>query len=776
LLDKGLFDDYEKCLQDEPSATAARCPVHIDVPEFCAQIARGNFEKAYAVLQKRIPFAGVFCLVCDHPCQDVCVRNPLDCAVRIGHLERAAVRYGYTPFKKKFKTSKLQGKVAVVGGGISGLSAAFDLDRRGYAVTLFEQSDRLGGWLWQLVGQGLTAHDIEQGLEAVYQLAIELRYGQQIDTHQLALLQNEYDAVFLGTGHWPEPVAVDPATFRVGSSKLCVGGTLAGSGTSVIAAVSSGKRAAITLERILKNVSLNAEREREAAFETLLPKSLDYVKPAPAIEPASGLDYTREEAMQEAARCLRCECDECVKACAHMQRYGRKPKTYAREIYTNENVFLGTRYANKMINSCTLCGLCGQRCPLDLSMAPLVSQTRKSMVANEKMPPSAHDFALRDMAFSNSEQCALMRTPSGATHLFFPGCQLSASGPQLVEAAFRWLCDAFPKDVGLWLGCCGAPASWAGRDDLLAGTIAGMRQSWLEAGEPTLILACSSCKDVLSRHLPEIPTTSLWEVMAGEIASKASNIEGEKDVATIARLLPDETSAPHTVCIHDACSTRHDARLQESVRTLVKALGLETEELRYAGADAKCCGFGGLVFYANREQEGDFARDRAQESPHDLVVYCAMCKDLFASTGKPTYHLLDLLFPEASGAKGSAYKMPTLSERQANRAQLKRHLLRTVWGQDQPAAAPKLPGFSVVIPPEVQAVMDQRLILSADIEDALAKAIAEPGERFYNPDEASYLVNLRKQYVTYWVCYQQEGDVITVLGAYSHRMDIESKS
>jgi Fe-S oxidoreductase len=519
------------------------------------------------------------------------------------------------------------------------------------------------------------------------------------------------------------------------------------------------------MERMVKNISLHAEREREGAFETLLPKSLDYVESIEPVELSSGTVYSREEAQQEAARCLLCECDECIKSCVHMQRYGRKPKTYAREIYTNENVFLGTRYANKMINSCTLCGLCGQRCPLGLSMAPLVRQTRYSMVDNEKMPPSAHDFALRDMAFSNSEHCAFIRQPAktaglSAPYLFFPGCQLAGSEPDHVETTYAWLCDALPESVGLWLGCCGAPADWAGRTELLQETIAIIHQNWESAGKPTLVLACSSCKDIFARLLPQVPTLSLWKVMA----DKSEHLDTPESPRTI--------STTSTLNIHDACSTRHDVDLQESIRTLVKAQGYEVEELRYSGKDTKCCGFGGLVFYANREQEDDFAIDRAKESPHDLLVYCAMCKDLFVDAGKNTFHLLDLLFPTQDAS--SLRRMPTISERQANRVELKRRLLSTVWDENEPATVPKLPGYIVTIPPGVQATMEKRLILSADIEDALAHAIAEPDERFYNPAEDCYLIRINKQFVTYWVRYRQNENEIEVLSTYSHRMDIEA--
>ena len=338
--------------------------------------------------------------------------------------------------------------------------------------------------------------------------------------------------------------------------------------------------------------------------------------------------------------------------------------------------------------------------------------------------------------------------------MFFPGCQLAASEPEQIEAAYGWLREALQEDVALFLGCCGAPANWAGRDDLLQETLDFIHKTWVEEGEPTLILACSSCKDLFEQQLPQIPLISLWQVLAEhELPATAAAGNGA------------------TLAIHDACSSRFDAPLQESVRTIINKLGYTVEELRYNRENTKCCGFGGLVFYANREQQIELAKDRASGSSLDLVVYCAMCKDLFTGEGKRSFHLLELLFakdPEDYALRSA----PLLSERHANRILLKRRLLREVWGEDVADPAPRLPGYTVVLSPEILALMEERLILDSDITDALARALADPGERFYNTEEDCYLISVRKQYVTYWVRYRQVEKTMEVVSVYSHRMDI----
>jgi Fe-S oxidoreductase len=785
-LDKGLFSQYEKCLQDEPAATTARCPVHVDVAKLCAAVAAGNFTQAYQELQKRIPFAGMFALVCDHPCESACVRRELDEPVRLGMVERAAVTYGYVAFKKKFKTSRKSGSVAVVGGGISGLSAAFDLERRGFEVTLYESTDKLGGWIWQMLGAGIELTDIQRSIAEIKELAITVRLNEHISIAQLEQLQQQYLAVYLGTGTWQTALAVDSLTLRVGSGNLFAGGAVAGIGESLIAAVSSGKRAAVSMERLIKGASLTAERERETSFTTLLQYDMTGVgtKPAQVTQSAT---FSKEQAQTEAARCLRCECDACLKACAHMRRYGRRPKTYAREIYTNENVFLGTRYANKMINSCTLCGLCGVRCPLNLSMAPLVAQTRRSMVAAEKMPPSAHDFALREMAFANSDSCALLRLPpSSATdcqtasaspqYLFYPGCQLAASAPEHVESAYAWLLEKLPNSVGLMLGCCGAPANWAGRDDLLAESIANLRQSWESIGKPTLILACSSCKDVFSKQLPELPTVSLWQMIdtLGLPAAQAA--------------VPAGTAI--TLCVHDACSARDDIATQDSVRSIATRLGYELVETFYSRKNARCCGYGGLVYYANREQAQDFASDfddsfasdfgaalplvadnTANDEQSDMLVYCAMCKDLYVQGNRRCLHLLDLLFAAQPGEL-ALRASPSLSTKEENRKALRQRMLARFWGEESEPVTANVRGYELLMAAGVQELMEERLILLSDVADVLTAAIYEDAPCFYHPEKGSYLASLRKQFVTYWVEYYRRERLIEVIGLYSHRMKL----
>ena len=110
---------------------------------------------------------------------------------------------------------------------------------------------------------------------------------------------------------------------------------------------------------------------------------------------------------------MHCECLECVKVCEYLAHYKSYPKRYIRELYNNYCIVLGMHPSNRLMNSCALCELCTTVCPENLSMGGFVLETRQAMVEIGKMPPSVHAFALRDLAFSTSEQFTLARHQPG---------------------------------------------------------------------------------------------------------------------------------------------------------------------------------------------------------------------------------------------------------------------------------------------------------------------------------------------------------------------------
>ncbi len=106
--------------------------------------------------------------------------------------------------------------------------------------------------------------------------------------------------------------------------------------------------------------------------------------------------------------------------------------------------------------------------------------------------------------------------------------------------------------------------------------LAGFRRQHAALGRPRVVLACSSCYQVFKRNLLDVDIISLWTLMA-EQGVPAGAVPG----------------AGRTVSIHDACTTRYEAQLQDSIRSLLRQLDYRVEELPRSRARTPCCGYGG---------------------------------------------------------------------------------------------------------------------------------------------------------------------------------------
>jgi hypothetical protein len=331
--------------------------------------------------------------------------------------------------------------------------------------------------------------------------------------------------------------------------------------------------------------------------------------------------------------------------------------------------------------------------------------------------------------------------------VFFPGCQLSGSDPQHVAAAYGYLQSNLSGGVGLWLGCCGAPAEWAGRIDLMQASLDSFQVQYDAMEKPSVVLACSTCYQVFKTHLPDVALVSLWEVF---------DEHG----------LPESPPASLTnmVSIHDPCTTRHEPQMHESVRRIVGQLGYAIDELELSRERTTCCSYGGLMWFANRDLAQNVIQRRINENQTDYVTYCAMCRDFFATQGKRTLHLLDLIFGEEQTSR------PGYSQRRENRVRLKRTLLNTLWGETV-TGQEDYESIKVTVSKDILARLEERLILVADVQQVIAYA-ERTGSWLLNPQTGHRLAHHRPATVTYWVEYTREEDTYIIFNAYCHRMDV----
>lgn len=190
------------------------CPARIDIQGYLAHVVDGNFEAALRVIKDRNPFPSVCGRVCPHPCEDQCRRNLVDEPVAINHVKRFVADWDAareTPWIPR--AGRPTGKrVAVVGAGPSGLSAASYLALAGHAVTVFEKQPEAGGMMrYGIPEYRLPKATLDAEIRTITALGVQVVTGKALGTHlHLEDLQSDFDAVYLAIGSWQAtPLALD---------------------------------------------------------------------------------------------------------------------------------------------------------------------------------------------------------------------------------------------------------------------------------------------------------------------------------------------------------------------------------------------------------------------------------------------------------------------------------------------------------------------------------------------------------------------------------------
>ncbi|AFA47191.1 oxidoreductase [Acetobacterium woodii DSM 1030] len=762
-----ILAQENKCIQEEPVYCSAVCPVHVDVRALMNQLQAGKFAEALQLFRSKALFPGIISRICDAPCEAACLRNKLDQAVSVRMLEKACADFGGSG-KRKYSVVKKKQRVAIIGGGLTGMSCALELVRKGYITTLYEQETHLGGALWEFDSEVLSEELILSETALLAQAGVQVILKTSIaDIKEL-----DDDAIFVATGKNGTMIGVDKQTAFIEPESLAtvVAGVFAGGGLllknepySGINRVAMGKKAAGSIERYLKKASLTSARENEGRQETHLYTKISDRQVVPQVI-AKELWYTADEAVAEAKRCLLCECRECIKACTFLDYFNQNPRQYIRDVTKTVTAQKGLRskmVAARFINSCSLCGQCKEICPNDLDFEEICQEARFLQVEGESMPPAFHDFWLREFDFSISDKAALIRNQAGfekSQYLFFPGCRMGSSNPLYVSETYGYLSKNLSGGVGLALTCCGAPAQWSGHKQQMKQQMDYFKNNWIAMGKPQLIIACPSCLKMFRRYLPQLEIKSLWELFE-ELP------------------LPDDCLSPQadqkTVALFDPCASRETPKMQQSIRSLLNKLGYQIEELKFNGRFAQCCTYGGLMATINPTLAQTIRAERTGASPHNYITYCTNCRDDFIANGKATWYLLDIIFGR-NDQQTAMRKPPTLSKRRDNRKQLKKELLTCYWGEKMVSEDKNQKKLDIRLTAEVEEKMNREYILFEEVDQVIEYA-EKSGDQLFNNRTKLTIAHLQIGIITFWVEYKKVDQTFMVYNAYSHRMQIVEK-
>jgi hypothetical protein len=353
-LDLLLSDHVGDC--DAPCQIS--CPAHMDIPKMNHFLANSKFEEAYNVVIQDIALPSVLGRICPAPCEGACRRNSVDEAVSICFLKMYAGDFGgkgrdpdeafvvrdgvpASGFAFAGMTTLRGSRVAVIGSGPHGLSAAWYLQSFGYQCTIFDRNALPGGALRYSVPKSLLPDEVlDQEIKRIKGSGVIFQMNAEIDTERMKELEKEFDSVVYPLEK-PLKMAIKASAF--------------------------GKEAAWKTRQKLSGQPVIGEPKMfNSRFGKLQEsEAIEYLKesvPGDRIEPVNGFTHglTEEEVVAEAARCLHCECrkaDNCL-----LRNFSDEYKAEQKRFAGPERKPVTKQFQHETVvyepQKCIKCGIC----------------------------------------------------------------------------------------------------------------------------------------------------------------------------------------------------------------------------------------------------------------------------------------------------------------------------------------------------------------------------------------------------------------------------------
>jgi NADPH-dependent glutamate synthase beta subunit-like oxidoreductase len=201
--------DYEEhiqngrctCKYEQAVPCVSLCPAGVDIPGYIALVHAGRYEDAIRLIRKDNPFPTTCGFICEHPCEARCRRTMVDASVNIRGLKRMAADFAgeVLPPPCEESTGK---RIAIVGGGPGGLSAAYYLQLMGHQVVVYEMLPKLGGMLrYGIPNYRLPKNRLDDDINVILATGVEVQHGVRIGKDvTIQSLREEYDAVLITIG------------------------------------------------------------------------------------------------------------------------------------------------------------------------------------------------------------------------------------------------------------------------------------------------------------------------------------------------------------------------------------------------------------------------------------------------------------------------------------------------------------------------------------------------------------------------------------------------
>ncbi|TKB25262.1 (Fe-S)-binding protein [Desulfopila sp. IMCC35006] len=276
---------------------------------------------------------------------------------------------------------------------------------------------------------------------------------------------------------------------------------------------------------------------------------------------------------------------------------------------------------------CSLCGLCTAVCPEKVDPCAMFLAIRRYHVESGSFDARPYRSLFWYERLGGSRLFSWYGLPDACDTIFFPGCSLSGTRPEVTWQLYQLLRRFIPS-LGIILACCAKPSHDFGCMEHFQSVFGGLSHRLSARGVKTVLTACPSCTKIFRDYGKGLSVMTVYEILQRQ--------GGAKNIGT--------SGCSGEISVHDPCQLRDYPEVQSAIRSLLVDLGYTVVEMRHRGKTTLCCGEGGAVGCMEPRLSRGWMEKRRQESENRrLVSYCAGCT---GSLGRvtPTFHVLDLLF------------------------------------------------------------------------------------------------------------------------------------
>jgi len=344
------------------------CPAFMDIPQMNRLIAKGDFKKALEVVKEEIALPLILGTICSAPCENACRRKQMEGAVAICQLKKfLALEDSKTDnYYLPEKSSKRNEKIAVIGAGMAGLSAAYHLLKLGYSCEVFDKNEKPGGALLQLTEVELPKEILDTEIDILQKFGVVFRLNTNVRSEQI---KNDFDAVILASGENSKASSMEfsETGYTTNQVGIFACGSVIRPLKMAVKIVAQGKAAATAVHSFLSgDLSKHPKTQFNSRFGKLREEEItEYLKESKTGErnkPTNGnlIGFNKAEAIAEAQRCLRCDCrkSRTCKLRMHAGNYRANQQTYK----IGERKSITKHFQQEILvyeaEKCIKCGLC----------------------------------------------------------------------------------------------------------------------------------------------------------------------------------------------------------------------------------------------------------------------------------------------------------------------------------------------------------------------------------------------------------------------------------